>query len=279
MPVPAFSFARSLFAGAFCLWGAACSEPDPAAFVVYDSRSGPVRGWSHIVTQPEAFPLLASEKSKYAVDLRSMVADGSAAVPSIFRTVLARKMSDWGQQHANGIEPVFFDRPMLVGEVQSVIIRLKLNTEDSSIPALGQLLEHYEGILANEEVESLDNGRPCLGLAFVGEGYGDQGVESLKAVYSLVFDPASDFDKWMEVEVPLLDFTFGFEKDYSLREVARSKVFERRFVGFRIAAETTGGGVARNILGERWEESVPELYKELSVSLERIETITTKIAE
>lgn len=228
------------------------------------------------MTHPERFPLVVQENEKYAVDASSMVEDGSTEAISVFRTVLVRKMSNWGQQHANGLEPVFFETPLLVEDVQSVTIRLKLNSEDSSIPNLELLQKHYEGSLSSEQIEALDNGAPCLGLSFFEVGYNDQSVETLNAIYSLEFDSANDFDKWIDVTVSLEEFTFGFEKNYSLREVDQREVSDRAFVGFRINPETTGGGVARSFIGDKWDDSVPELYKELSVSLERIEAMTTK---
>ncbi len=276
MPTPRFAFVCPLFAGFLCLFLSACSESDQTTFTIYDSSTGPVKGWSHIVTQPNNFPLVVLENDKYAVDASSMVEDGSTGAKSVFRTVLVRKMSNWGQQHANGLEPVFFETPLLVEDVQSVTIRLKLNSKDSRVPNLEQLSKHYEGSLSSEQVEALDNGAPCIGLSFFEDGYNDQSVESLNAIYSLEFDSTKDFDKWLEITVKLEDFTFGFEQNYSLREVEQGEVTGRKFVGFRINPETTGGGVARNFIGDKWDDTVPELYKELSISLERIEAMTTK---
>ncbi|MDQ8199297.1 hypothetical protein QEH56_14095 [Pelagicoccus enzymogenes] len=75
---------------------------------MYDSLEGPVKGWSHVAAQLERFPLIALNPLKYAVDERSMTEDEAFAGKRVFRTVLVRKLSNWGQQHANGIEPVFF---------------------------------------------------------------------------------------------------------------------------------------------------------------------------
>ncbi len=257
---------------------AACLPSKRETVTIYDSASGPVKGWSHIVTTPDRFPSVALANEKYAVDERSMGIDEEVAGKEVFRTVLVRKMSNWGQQHANGLEPVFFDRPIAVGDIDSVTLRIKLNAEDSSIPTLEGLKAHYEKYLTKQQVEELDRGIPCLGLTFMESGYNEQSVETLNAVYSLVFDPKRDFDRWMELSIPFSDFTFGFEKNYALREVAKSEVLDRKVIGFRINPETTSGAVARTFIGDDWDDSVPELYKELSVSLESV-TASVKLGE
>ncbi len=255
------------------------SESKAETFSIYRASDGAVKGWSHIATNPEDFPLISLANAKYAVDQRSLVSEGEGSGKQVFRTVLVRKMSDWGQQHANGIEPVFPETPLRVGDLESVTIRLKLNAADSRIPDATELAEHYGAYLSREEIQALDTGAPCLGLTFAEAGFNDQSTETLNAVYSLEFDPSRDFDRWLEITIPLADFTFGFERNYSLREVDRSSVLEHEFVGFRINPETTGGSVARNFIGEKWDDSVPELYKELSVSLELIEAKLKKGGE
>ncbi|MDQ8187526.1 hypothetical protein [Pelagicoccus sp. SDUM812002] len=260
----------SFSAAALTVLLVACSSSTRENVTIYEAASGPVKGWSHIVTNPEKFPLIALAKDKYAVDDRSVSVDEASSGKRVFRTVLVRKMSNWGQQHANGIEPVFFDRPLKVGDVDTVTLRIKLNAEDSMIPTPSDLSEHYGGHLSEEQVYQLDRGIPCLGLTFVEPGYNDQSVESLNAVYFLEFDPERDFDRWLELTLPLSDFTFGFEENYAFRKVARSEVQDRELIGFRINPEATGGGVARNFIGDDWDDSVPELYKELSISLESV---------
>ncbi len=279
MRCPRSVFSTPIIAATFVLLVFGFSESRAERFSIYRSSEGAVKGWSHIVTNPENFPLVSLENAKYAVDERSLASEGKDLDKPVFRTVLVRKMSNWGQQHANGIEPVFSETPLRVGDLESVTIRLKLNAKDSKIPDAAELREHYSGHLSSEEIQALDKGVPCLGLTFVEAGYNDQSTETLNAVYSLEFDPSRDFDRWLEITIPLADFTFGFEKDYSLREVDRSTVLEHEFVGFRINPETTGGGVARSFIGEKWDGSVPELYKELSVSLEFVEAKLEKGGE
>lgn len=258
---------------------AGCSMSDKEVFTIYDSSFGPAKGWSHIATHPDRFPLLALENRKYAVDERSMVAGETSFEKDFFRTVLVRKVSNWGQQHANGIEPVFFDTPLAVSSVESVTLRFKLNASDSTIPSLQALKAHYSGHLSEAEVEQLDEGVPCLGLTFVEAGYNDQSVETLNAVYSLQFDPEGDYDRWLEITIPLSEFTFGFEKNYSMRQVSQGEVRDRKLVGFRINPETTSGKVARNFMGEGWDDTVPEIYKELSISLESVQASLRKGGE
>ncbi|MFC0536012.1 hypothetical protein [Pelagicoccus mobilis] len=242
---------------------------------IYDSEEGPVKGWSHIVSDPDAFPLIASEVEHYAVDERSMERDAELGGAQVFRTTLVRKLSDWGRQHANGLEPLFVESPIRVGDLHSVHVTLKVHSEGSVIPDPAQLREHYGAHLSQDQIDALDEGVACLGFTFVEAGYNDQSSESLNAFYFVSFDPETDLNQWGELEILLEDFTFGFEKNYSLREVERDEVLDREFVGFRINPEGTGGKVARNFLNESWDGSVPELYKETSISLRRIEVLKT----
>lgn len=253
----------------------AAREGDAGIFTIYDARDGAAKGWSHAVAHPDRFPLLAREPARYAVDGRSMVEDEDCDA-KVFRTILVRKMSNWGQQHVNGIEPVFFDTPVKVEDLESVTLWVKFNSEDSKVPDAGQLAAHYGPYLSPEQIEGLDTGLACIGLTFMEAGYNDQSTETLNAVYFATFDPAADFDRWIELRVPLADFSFGYEKNYGMRGIERTEALDREFVGFRINPETTSGKVSRNYLNDTWDDSVPELYKEMSLSLSRIEASVTR---
>lgn len=245
---------------------------DPSlSFPIYDSRDGPAKGWSHIAANPESFPLAALERSKYAVDGRSMQRDEDCPDQLVFRTVLVRKMSNWDQQHANGIEPVFFDRPIRVDDLDSVTLLIKFNSADSRVPTRGELHEHFGAYFTAEQIDGLDTGLACLGLTFMGDGYIDEGTESLHAQFFLTLDPGAAFDRWLSVTIPMSAFSYGFEKREGTRPAPQNKVRDRELIGFRINPETTSGIASRNYLGAAWDDSVPELYKEVSISLARIE--------
>ncbi|MDQ8202382.1 hypothetical protein [Pelagicoccus sp. SDUM812003] len=238
---------------------------------LYDSRDGSPKGWSHIAEHPDRFPLVKLPARRYAVDESALVSADDCPQRQVFRTVLVRKLSDWDQQHANGIEPLFYRRPIRVGDLESVSIVVRFHREGSSIPSERTLRDHYGDFLSERQIEGLDRGLACLGLSFLGAGYNDQSEESLNAVALVAFDPDTDFDKWLRVTVPVSAFVFGFEKNYAFREVDRASVLERELIGFRINPESTGGIVARNYLVDTWDGSLPELYKELSLSLASIE--------
>lgn len=244
---------------------------DGGGNIVYDASAGPVNGWSHIVTNPDAFPLIAREVDRYAIDDSSLVEDDEIEGLRVFRTILVKKTSDWQQQHANGIEPTFYETPLRVGDLESVTVWLKLNSSESTIPSAAELASHYRSYLSGEQLDELDRGLPCLGLTFAEAGFNEHETESLNAIYYLSFDPATDFDRWLEVKIPLDDFAFGFEKNYAMRPVQREDVADHDFVAFRINPETRFAKVARNFMNDDWDATVPELYKELSISLSRIE--------
>lgn len=253
----------------------AAREGEAGVFTIYDARNGPAKGWSHAVANADRFPLLAQEPVRYAVDDRSLAKDEGCGGVLVFRTILVRKMSNWGQQHVNGIEPVFFETPVKVEDLESVTLWVKFNSEGSSVPDAARLAEHYGPYLSPRQIEGLDTGLACIGLTFMEAGYNDQSTETLNAVYYATFDPETDFDRWIELTVPLADFSFGYERNYGMRGIDRSEALDRAFVGFRINPETTSGKVSRNYLNDTWDDSVPELYKEMSISLSRIEALVT----
>ena len=246
-------------------------EASGAGFVVYDASAGPIKGWSHVAERPESFPLAKLAAERYAVDGRSLESDVDCGGEAVFRTVLVRKMSNWGQQHVNGLEPVFFETPLAVESVEAVVFWIKFNSAESSIADAAALAKHYDGHLEPEQIAALDGGLACISVALLEAGYNEQETETLHAVVYLEFDPATDFDRWLLVTAPVEAFQFGFERRYALRKVEAGAATGRSFVALRINPETSGGIVARNFLGESWDDSVPELYKEMSVSLRRIE--------
>lgn len=245
--------------------------PAERSFLIYKSADGVAQGWSHVVSNPARFPLVALDNAKYAVDERALVADEDCGEQQVFRTVLVRKMSNWGQQHANGLEPTFFDRPVRVRDLESVTVVMKLNGAESRIPGKAKLAAHYGPYLSAEQIDGLDRGVACLGFTFVENGYNNQETETLNVTLNVSFDPAKDFDKWLRVTVPMEAFRYGFEQHYATRGVDRETVLDHELVAFRINPETTGGIVSRNYLNDTWDDSVPELYKEMSLSLARVE--------
>ncbi|MDQ8199296.1 hypothetical protein QEH56_14090 [Pelagicoccus enzymogenes] len=115
---------------------------------------------------------------------------------------------------------------------------------------LAALKSHCQGQLGDEAVESLDTGVPCLGLTFAEAGYNDQGTETLNATYSLSFDPKRDFDRWMEITIPLADFIFGYERNYVMKPASREALPPREWIAFRINERQGGSQLHKRRLGQ-----------------------------
>lgn len=248
-----------------------CSQGSDGAIVLFDSTHKSLNGWSHVVSSPDRFPLTHFENGKYAVDSSSIVADPDCPDSTLFRSILTRKIGNWGQQHANGIEPRFFEHPLAVNEIESVSLWIRLNSEDSSIPSREELAESFGSLLTQEQIDALDRGNACFGFTLLEYGYNNQSLETLNASILVEFDPASDFDQWIKVTIPMQSFGYSFEKNYANRSVEMNTVMNRELVAFRINPETSGGIVSRNFISENWNDSNPELYKEMSLSIRRIE--------
>lgn len=238
------------------------------ALVLFGADVNRLAGWSHIVTNPERFPHARFAPKAYAVDDTGLGTDGGARV---FHTVLIKKLGDWDQQHVNGLEPRFDAAAPALGDVRAIVLELKLDAARSRLPSVEELAKRYGALLTPAQLAELDNGRAHLGVSVFEAGFNAHDGSALHGTVFVEFDPARHFDRWLRVTIPVEALEFYFEKNYAHTPAERTAHLARRLVGLRINPETRTSLVARNFLLERFGPQVPECYKEISLTLRRLE--------
>ncbi len=247
-------------------------ETNPNAVVVLDAKTSPIGGWSHI--REDNFPGLKHDRSSYAIGSRAgSISEGSCSDTEVLQTTLVVKYSDWDQQHANGVELVIDQADLAIGSLAYLVMDLKLNRIGSYIPSVPELRDTYQQYDAQINWSEFDHGKASFGISLFEEGALDQSSESLNLEYHLDIDQVRYFDKWIRVSIPIASFETFLEQEYRRKNAKPEVVSNANLYGFRLTAETSRGKQLRNILGEQWHLDIPEVYKELSISLASVSVI------
>ncbi len=249
--------------------------PQLSLYTILDKGRNTLAGWSHIRTNKEGgeFRSLSLSDADYAITQDYYVADKSCGYAKVQNGILAVKLSDSTRQHSNGIEASIDANSISFGEVGYVLLDLKVNRIGSSIPSLDALRTLYRDFLTEEEFEQFDLGMASLGITLFSQSSASQASEPLNAELLFSIDQEVFFDQWLRVILPLDEFQFYIKENSVRVPQERSSYKASDISGFRINPETSHGRQLREILGDKWSEHIPEAFKEISISLRRIELL------
>ena len=227
-----------------------------------------VTGWSH--TSP-AETSLAREASSYGQRRAAFAPDGTCGGQNTLEIVLVKRLVDWDKQHMNGIEARLPPRAVRFADVTDITLVLRTRPELSTIPSPEKLAEHFADVLTPEEVAELDTGKVNLELTLFGEGLT---VEHpfLNAGTIIEIDQGTWDEQWVRVTVPI-EALDGYTEVAYQRTPADLADYPELFVrGLRINPESVGGRTLRHFQLDDFEVgATPELFKELGLSIARVE--------
>ena len=234
-----------------------------ATDILFCGNEGELGGWSHIFTHPENFPGVNKAPSRYRVDESCF---NQSPIPN-FETILVKKYGDWNQQHANGLISPVPDPSIKVSEVSSLDIYFRINLLNTKIPNLDTLAQKYSKHLTPSELENLDDSKANLAFAFVGQGNHSAGEAVLHLESYVSIDTAELSDQWIHLNIPLESMSVYQLQNYVRTDVSLLESGESPIHHLRINPETKSGKVVRNFIQDQWDDSMPEIYKEMSVSI------------
>jgi hypothetical protein len=185
--------------------------------------------------------------------------------------VLAKKTYDWDRQHANGMESSFPTEELTFGEVDSLVLVLRLDPARTHLPSAQDLAAAYGDRLTAQQLAELDSGEINLELTLFGEGAtADQPFMNAGAIIAV--DPAQAAAEWVRVQVPRADLMFYTEENYVRTEVGSDEWQDLRVQGLRINPETAEGLTVRHFVLDDFDvQAKSELFKEMALTFALIE--------
>lgn len=258
-----------------------CNAPleSTPIYTVLDNERNTLSGWSHIRAteadnnENEEYQALSLSWNNYAISQSRHVNEVSCRETKVQNAILVVKLSDWTRQHSNGFETLLDQPNIRFGDVSHVLIDLRLNGKGTAIPSPELLRKRYGNYLSEEEFDEFDHGKANLGVTLFEDGALDQSTTSLNAEYFLEIDQQRYFDQWLRIVIPITEFHAYLEKDYARTTVEFEDFTNTLMNGLRINPETRQGKQLRNFLGDQWNASLPETFKEMSVSIRRVELL------
>ena len=251
---------------------ASCNDPGTpnSVYTVLSSQKNILGGWSHIDSSIEEYSALNLQTEEYEISQSNYQEVEGCDRAKIQQAILVVKLSDWTRQHSNGLEALV-DNKLNFADMSHVLIDMKINRAKTRIPSREYIKQRYGGLLNESELMDLDTAQVNLGVTLFSERVTDESTDSFNAEYFLSIDQVALGDEWLRILIPLSEFTTFTEKDYIRSGVLWEGYAKQGVYGLRINSETSNGKQLRNILGDQWHRSIPEIFKEISISLRRIE--------
>jgi len=177
--------------------------------------------------------------------------------------VLVKKIADWDHQHVNGIEYHIDGANLSFGDVQALVLDISVDSKNTFIPTPTQLRTIYKNDVPPSVIDKLDAGKVNIGLTLNGE-------QNLRASIIIEVDQATLSDQRIRVTIPIKAMKFYQEVNYRRTPQAFADLAHVGVKGLLIVAETKSGSVLRHDIAN-WSESVPETFKEIGISIQKIE--------
>lgn len=246
-----------------------------AIFADYDSgvqnqslTSLTITGWNHSNNEnknlPEWATLKVSNHATYDFVTSAKMNDSCNGVDTL-NMVLVKKIADWEFQHSNGFERNILAHGYKFGDIEKLVIDIKVNSANTRIPSVANLKTTYISYVSAAAIDALDQGKVNVDITL-------HDGANLFGKINVQLDQETLADQWVRVTVPMNDVYFYHEINYNrtpktLAEL--SNVVIQRMV---VVGETRNGTVLRGPIGDtKWKTGVPETFKEADLSFKKIE--------
>ncbi len=247
----------------------------PALYTVLGSGTSALGGWSHIEKNEsnDEYNSLPLKEEEYRIAPKDFVTDPQCEGLKSQNAILVVKLSDWTRQHSNGLETTFADVGLRFSDLTYVVLDVRVNSTNTEIEDIESLKARYSQYLTDDEISRLDRGKVTLSLTLFANDLPDESSKSFNAEFFLEIDQTVYADKWVRVLLPLDEFDLFTERAYQREQASLDQYGQSLVGGFRINPETSDGNQLRNLLGDSWSDSIPETFKQMSISIRRIDLL------
>jgi hypothetical protein len=233
-------------------------QNDRPARLLYGPDINKLGGWNHTQNFSNEFIGLKQQPENYQ-------SDGQANIDSTTYT-LVKKLGDWEHQHGNGIIADIQDKPLNYAQISGLVMLLKINSKQTYLPTLEQLLAAYSDKTSQAELMALDEPNVYLSIALFG-AQSTLDKNTFNADYLLKLDSQTQLDKWLSVFIPVNALSPFIEKDYQEQIMTQTEAQDQAISGLRIMAETASTKVIRNLIPEQFNAATPKLFKEIALEI------------
>jgi hypothetical protein len=251
----------------FYCWSAPEIGP---SHVIYDQYTNKLGGWSHIVNNPDDFSGLTFDADAYGIDDTNVTTDAMCQNLNVYKAILVKKYADWDRQHASGLVSTFDNEELAFGDIKDIVLEIKIDSDRTNIPGKASYLSTYSSYTETSNLLEMDHGMVNLGITLYGENDNDQSIETFQGMVNLELNQYESADQWLRIVIPAESLNYFVQKNYSNTETDLTEHLTDKIVGIRINPETYNTKVLRNYISDSFDDSVPESYKELGISIRQM---------
>ena len=226
-----------------------------------------ISSWNHVgngsITEWAGTHLTASA---YAIPAAGNANNSCSQVDSL-DVVLVKKAANWDHQHANGLEIDLAQKAVTFGQVESIIMDVKINSARTVVPSPAALIGTYKTFTAENIIQALDGGKVNLGITL----YNTKDGPTLNAAGIIELDQSHYADQWLRVKIKLDGLRLYAEDHYVKTDKTPQELANTVISGLRLVAETRTGKVLRGSITSWNEKPAPETFKEQDLSIKKIE--------
>lgn len=229
-------------------------------------------GWNHSnnenKSRAEWAKLNVSNHATYDFATNAKVNDSCNGVDTI-NMVLVKKIADWDFQHSNGFEKNITADGIEFGDIESVIIDLKINSAKTFLPSIDSLKSTYANHVSGGVIDEIESGKVNIGMVI----YDGKTEPVLDAKRIIQLDQSLLADQWVRLTIPMKDLQFCSNASYHCTPKTLADLSNKVIAGIQFVGETKTGAVLRSKITEaNWKSSTPpEAFKEMDISIKKIE--------
>lgn len=229
-------------------------------------------GWNHSNNEnkgrAEWAKLNVSNHATYDFATSAKVNDSCNGVDTI-NMVLVKKIADWDFQHSNGFEKNITADGIEFGDIENIIIDLKINSAKTFLPSIDSLKSTYANHVSGDAIDEIESGKVNIGMVI----YDGKTEPVLDAKRIIQLDQSLLADQWVRLTIPMKDLQFCSNASYYCTPKTLADLSNKVIAGIQFIGETKTGAVLRSKITEaNWKSSTPpEAFKEIDISVKKIE--------
>lgn len=226
--------------------------------------------WNHVGTVnskpiPNEWDNITLSAASYNIPANAATNNSCNNVDSV-NAILVKKIANWDRQHSNGFGRSFTSFGQKFGNVENLVLDLKINSAKTKTHTPAELKTVYNSYLSNTSViDTIEAGKVNLGLTF-------ETSNNLRAAITIEIDQLLYADQWVRVTIPASSLRYYEEVNY-VQTTRDASLFSNLVINnLLIVAETRTNAVLRGSISG-WNENAPppERFKEVDVSFKKIE--------
>ena len=227
--------------------------------------------WSHVGNNANEFANLSrpNYETDYNPSSVQTESDSTCGNAQTYTVTWVKKLADWDHQHSNGSKVGVYRS---FGQIDSVVIEMKINSDKTSVPSKAQQQSLYGSILSASELNQLDNGKVAFAVSLVS---GD-GASATRGEVYLELDQNALADQWIRVRIPAENMRYWTGEEWAKQDLQLSSLQGVQIQDLFFNPETRGndpdvyGNVVRNFTYPDWPMPTED-FKELNISIKKFE--------